>query len=243
MTELSTDNNTDVAAVAAAVAAAVVVVADEKTIIKEVVVVLEAEEIAVVKEAVIEDEKEVIIISEEKMIGEEDYNNMNSIFHGDFPSDIHEKYTILENEILGKGSFGTVRKCSIKKNTNTKIQTNYTNNTFYFALKTIQKSKLPDPTQLRREVDILLHVDHPHIIKLYDVYEDENVNSFFNLFAVLLLLVLYCFFSFSFTSIFFPFCRFRSFAILTFYISPSAAAAAAAAQSPSPANSPHNIIL
>jgi len=38
---------------------------------------------------------------------------------------------------------------------------------------TIQKSKLPDPTQLRREVDILLHVDHPHIIKLYDVYEDE----------------------------------------------------------------------
>ena len=116
---------------------------------------------------------------------------MNSIFHGDFPSDIHEKYTILENEILGKGSFGTVRKCSIKKNTNTKIQTNYTNNTFYFALKTIQKSKLPDPTQLRREVDILLHVDHPHIIKLYDVYEDEIV-SLFLFFGLNLLTFLFC---------------------------------------------------
>jgi hypothetical protein len=183
MTELSSDNNTDDAAVAAAVAAAVVVaVVAENPIIKEVVVVVEEEQTTIVKEVVVvEEEKEEVIlikeeeISEEEILGEEDYN-MNSIFHGDFPSDIHEKYTILENEILGKGSFGTVRKCSIKKNTNTKIQTNYTNNTFYFALKTIQKSKLPDPTQLRREVDILLHVDHPHIIKLYDVYEDEIVS-------------------------------------------------------------------
>ena len=176
MTELSSDNTDDAAVAAAAAAAVVVAVVAENPIIKEVVVV-EEEQTTIVKEVVVvEDEKEVIIISEEKMIGAEDYNNMNSIFHGDFPSDIHEKYTILENEILGKGSFGTVRKCSIKKNTNTKIQTNYTNNTFYFALKTIQKSKLPDPTQLRREVDILLHVDHPHIIKLYDVYEDEIVS-------------------------------------------------------------------
>jgi len=82
-------------------------------------------------------------------------------FKGDFPTDITEKY-ILMKDVLGEGSFGTVRKC---RNRRTRL---------VCALKTIDKSKLPDATQLRREVDILLHVHHPHIIRLYDVYEDDT---------------------------------------------------------------------
>lgn len=43
-----------------------------------------------------------------------------------------------------------------------------------FAIKTIKKSKVSRIESLRREIDILRCVDHPCIIKLYDVYEDER---------------------------------------------------------------------
>lgn len=89
------------------------------------------------------------------------WDSEDTVFNGDFLTDIEEKYELMV-DVLGEGSFGTVRKC---RNRLTKQ---------VCALKTIDKSKLPDATQLRREVDILLNVDHPHIIKLYDVYEDTK---------------------------------------------------------------------
>jgi len=89
------------------------------------------------------------------------WDSENSVFNGSFLTDIEAKYELMA-EILGEGSFGCVRKCC---NRHTKQ---------VCALKTIDKSKLPDATQLRREVDILLDIDHPHIIKLYDVYEDSK---------------------------------------------------------------------
>lgn len=88
-------------------------------------------------------------------------SGQNKVFGGNYPVDIRKKYHIMD-DVLGKGSFGTVRKCRLL------------NSNQIFALKTINKSRLPDATQLRREVDILLDVDHPHIIKLYDVFEDET---------------------------------------------------------------------
>lgn len=89
-------------------------------------------------------------------------NEDDAIFKGDFPGDIHERYIPMA-AVLGEGSFGVVRKCKNKQTGE------------ICALKTIDKSKLPDNAiQLRREIDILLDVDHPHIIKLYDVYEDET---------------------------------------------------------------------
>jgi len=88
-------------------------------------------------------------------------NQMDSVFFGGFPTDIRKKYHIMD-DVLGEGSFGTVRKCRLL------------GSNLVCALKTIDKSKLPDATQLRREVEILLDVDHPHIIKLYDVYETET---------------------------------------------------------------------
>ncbi len=90
-------------------------------------------------------------------------NKMDSVFYERFPSDISKKYHLMD-DVLGEGSFGTVRKCRLL------------GSNLVCALKTIDKAKLPDATQLRREVDILLDVDHPHIIKLYDVYEDEKVS-------------------------------------------------------------------
>ena len=65
-------------------------------------------------------------------------------------------------EILGEGSFGVVRRCCEKATGR------------LAAVKTIDKSQVDDVVNLNREVELLMEVDHPHIIKLYDIYEDDN---------------------------------------------------------------------
>lgn len=75
-------------------------------------------------------------------------------------SNVRIKYKILE--VLGSGSFGTVRKCALRETGE------------LFACKTIKKEVVDDPKNLRREIDILRTVDHPNIIKFQDVYEDEK---------------------------------------------------------------------
>jgi calcium-dependent protein kinase len=64
-------------------------------------------------------------------------------------------------EILGSGSFGTVRKCKDRKTGE------------LAAVKTIAKARVEDIMTLQREIELLKAVNHPHIIQLYDVYEDE----------------------------------------------------------------------
>ena len=81
-----------------------------------------------------------------------------SFFNFVYPNNVTEKYELLD--VIGQGSFGVVRKCQ-------NIETGEA-----FALKAILKEKMPDIELLRTEVTILKEVDHPHIIKLYDVYED-----------------------------------------------------------------------
>lgn len=41
-------------------------------------------------------------------------------------------------------------------------------------MKTIQKRKVRRIENLRREVAVMRCVDHPNIIKLYDVFEDDT---------------------------------------------------------------------
>ena len=67
-------------------------------------------------------------------------------------------------EVLGQGFFGNVR-----------LATTYDENSKYqYAVKTIPKTKVAGKTQvLLRELEILKRVDHPNIIKLYEIYEDE----------------------------------------------------------------------
>lgn len=86
-----------------------------------------------------------------------------SIFRGEIPHDITEKYELLN--VLGAGTFGVVSKCRCKESDEV------------FAVKTIKKTKVPDLGILKREIDILQQVDHPHIIKLYDVYENDEVRN------------------------------------------------------------------
>ncbi|CAE7274903.1 CaMKI [Symbiodinium microadriaticum] len=72
-------------------------------------------------------------------------------------------YTIFSD--LGEGAFSVV-KLAVDKNTGNKV-----------AVKVIQKKALPkaDLLCLQSEIDILRELDHPHIIKLYEVFEEKGV--------------------------------------------------------------------
>ncbi|CAN0210506.1 unnamed protein product, partial [Discosporangium mesarthrocarpum] len=75
--------------------------------------------------------------------------------------DVRDKYEI-ERSQLGHGHYGVVRRCWDKETREG------------YAIKTIKKNKVSRIESLRREIEILRCVDHPCIIKLYDVYEDER---------------------------------------------------------------------
>ena len=71
-------------------------------------------------------------------------------------------YYKIEGDI-GTGSFAVVKKATNKK-TGEKV-----------ALKMIPKGLLSEEEKigLQNEIDILTHVDHPNIVKLFDVFEDD----------------------------------------------------------------------
>ncbi|ETW05679.1 CAMK/CDPK protein kinase [Aphanomyces invadans] len=75
--------------------------------------------------------------------------------------DVFAVYNVEKKE-LGHGHYGTVR-IGTHKITGTKV-----------AIKTIPKVKVSRPETLRREIEILRTVDHPNIIKLFEVFEDTR---------------------------------------------------------------------
>mmetsp|Transcript_12187 Transcript_12187/g.17749 ORF Transcript_12187/g.17749 Transcript_12187/m.17749 type:complete len:481 (+) Transcript_12187:1-1443(+) len=77
---------------------------------------------------------------------------------------IHKHYEM--EKLLGKGSFGQVRKAHMVRDPKRK-----------FAVKTIDKGSLKTEKEkktLKQEIETLLEVDHPNIIKLYESYEDKK---------------------------------------------------------------------
>lgn len=78
-------------------------------------------------------------------------------------SDIRRIYKF-DPKILGSGHFGTVRLACLCTNPSKK-----------YAVKTIFKEKVKkDLHLLRRELEILKTLDHPNIVKFYEVYQDEK---------------------------------------------------------------------
>ena len=68
----------------------------------------------------------------------------------------------MDHNEIGHGHYGVVRKC---QNRSTKE---------FFAIKTIRKAKVGRLEVLKREIEILRKMDHPNIIQLVDVFEDEK---------------------------------------------------------------------
>ena len=79
----------------------------------------------------------------------------------DHLSDVREKYHIQPKE-LGHGHYGVVRKCENRLTRE------------WYAIKSIRKKKVGKIDVLKREIDILREVDHPGIIKLFEVRESEG---------------------------------------------------------------------
>lgn len=74
---------------------------------------------------------------------------------------IHEVYN-LDKKKLGEGSYGSVFIATNKKSKEVR------------AVKTIAKAAVKDMSILRREITIMKAMDHPHIIKLYETFEDNR---------------------------------------------------------------------
>jgi calcium-dependent protein kinase len=79
--------------------------------------------------------------------------------HGGFKQ-LHENYKITKK--LGEGSFGTVQLA-----TSMATQDNR-------AIKNILKKKLPDVKRFAAEIEIHRSLDHPNVVKLYEIYEDAR---------------------------------------------------------------------
>lgn len=76
--------------------------------------------------------------------------------------DIKKTYKI--EGTIGKGSFATVKKA---KNRETGVR---------YAVKVLSKKKMNDEDKIamQTEIEILKTVDHPNVVKLVDVFEDER---------------------------------------------------------------------
>lgn len=74
---------------------------------------------------------------------------------------LHETYKVLP-QIKGEGTAGQVRQC-IHRTTSKSC-----------AVKTISKSHTKRKDRIEREISILKQANHPNIIQVFDVYEDER---------------------------------------------------------------------
>ena len=83
-----------------------------------------------------------------------------SHFIGQHIADINNYYEFIKE--LGKGSYGQVLRCQNK-------ETGYV-----FACKKMNKKKIKNKNQFQTELNLLKTTDHPNIIKLYEIYEDNK---------------------------------------------------------------------
>ena len=74
--------------------------------------------------------------------------------------DLRDCYEFTKN--LGKGGYGKVFQ--VRQKMTNKL----------FACKKLSKLNINNLIKFRREIDILIKIDHPNIIKLFDVFESQN---------------------------------------------------------------------
>lgn len=75
--------------------------------------------------------------------------------------DITADYDI-DPRVLGEGAFGSVRKARRKQSAKTRI------------VKTILKENIPDEGAFQNEIHIQMDMDHPHICRIFDHFENDT---------------------------------------------------------------------
>ena len=83
-----------------------------------------------------------------------------SYFIGEHIAEVEKYYEFIKE--LGKGSYGQVLRCQNKETGNV------------YACKKMNKKKIKNKEQFKTEIDLLRATDHPNIIKLYDIFEDNS---------------------------------------------------------------------
>ena len=78
--------------------------------------------------------------------------------------DITQLYEVVKK--IGEGSFGKIYKVKNKQSGDIR------------AMKQIMKNKIPNIEKFQNEIRILAMVDHPNIVRLFEVIEDDK---YFNL--------------------------------------------------------------
>lgn len=74
---------------------------------------------------------------------------------------IHDYYDFnLLKDVIGSGGFASVVKAKTKEGNATR------------AIKILRKQRINDKARFKEEVEILKKLDHPHIVKLYESFED-----------------------------------------------------------------------
>ena len=82
-------------------------------------------------------------------------------------SDLKAKYSVA-NETLGSGNFAVVKKATkTAKNSNAAVPSEV-------AIKFIDKSKVEDMNDIQREIEIMQMIEHKHVIKLYEIYDEPK---------------------------------------------------------------------
>ena len=82
------------------------------------------------------------------------------VFVGKSGSSVMENYDVLRQ--LGKGGYGKVYRVRNKKTGEIR------------ACKQLSKHMIQDKTQFQTEIEIMITLTHPNILKLYEVFEDER---------------------------------------------------------------------
>lgn len=75
---------------------------------------------------------------------------------------LSDNYEVIEKEKLGEGGFAVVRKAKVKVTG------------AWRAVKLISKSDKNNPGLLKAEIEILKMLDHPHVVTLFELFEDDN---------------------------------------------------------------------
>lgn len=84
------------------------------------------------------------------------------VFTAENPGRIDDYYTVEKTKMLGEGSYGKVTK-GVDKSTGA-----------LRAIKNIDRSKISDEKRFEDEVNIQQQLDHPNIVKLYEVFKDAK---------------------------------------------------------------------
>ena len=88
-------------------------------------------------------------------------NHENYFLGEDNRRNIYDYYELTKNE-LGKGSYGRVQ-LGMLKGTNLNR-----------AIKIIEKAKVSNVERFKLEVEIMMKLDHPNILRLIDYFEDKK---------------------------------------------------------------------